>query len=40
VAVIYDDGTWQQDLDHRYGPGIVAVTSALRPYDGQLEPTG
>lgn len=29
--VTYDDGTLQAQLDERYGDGVVAVTSALRP---------
>jgi hypothetical protein len=32
LEVIYDDGALQADLDQRYGPGLVTVTSALRPY--------
>lgn len=40
VTVIYDDGTWQRELDRTYGRGVVTVTSALRPYDGQLDSAG
>jgi len=29
--VIYDDGQVEAYLDGKYGPGVVAVASALRP---------
>ncbi|HYI33343.1 MAG TPA: hypothetical protein VEX88_07780 [Glaciibacter sp.] len=31
IGVIYDDGQVQAYLDEKYGPGVVAVASALRP---------
>lgn len=34
LEVIHDDGSLQRELDGRYGAGVVAVTSALRPYRG------
>jgi hypothetical protein len=34
VEVIYDDGSLQRELDDRFGAGMVAVTSALRPTGG------
>ena len=34
LEVIYDDGSLQEELDRRYGAGLVVVTSALRPYTG------
>lgn len=34
LEVIYDDGSLKQDLDERYGEGVVRVHSALQPYDG------
>ena len=33
VQVIYDDGTLQDQLDDRYGKGVVRVSSALQPYE-------
>lgn len=33
LRVILDDGTLQQDVDERYGPGVVEVHSALQPID-------
>lgn len=32
LAVIFDDGTLQSQMDTKYGPGLVAVSSALQPY--------
>lgn len=32
--VVHDDGTLQEELDGRYGPGRVHVVSALQPYRG------
>jgi hypothetical protein len=32
LEVIYDDGTLQDQLDRRYGAGVVTVSSALSPY--------
>ncbi|WP_156384385.1 hypothetical protein [Marmoricola sp. Leaf446] len=32
--VVHDDGSLQDELDGRYGPGRVHVHSALRPYRG------
>lgn len=32
ITVVHDDGSLQLQLDERYGPGLVRVTSALRPY--------
>lgn len=32
VGVVFDDGSLQRLLDERYGPGVVRVLSALRPY--------
>jgi hypothetical protein len=34
LEVIWNDGTLQQEMDDRYGAGLVIVTSALRPYAG------
>jgi hypothetical protein len=34
LEVIQDDGSLQRELDDRFGPGLVVVTSALRPYPG------
>ncbi len=31
LTVIYDDGTVQEFVDEKYGAGVVAVQSALRP---------
>ena len=32
LELIHDDGSLQRELDDRYGPGLVVVSSALRPY--------
>lgn len=32
LGVVHDDGTLQARLDAEYGPGVVRVSSALRPY--------
>lgn len=32
VYAVADDGRLQEDMDRRYGPGTVRVTSALQPY--------
>jgi hypothetical protein len=32
LYVVYDDGSLQQELDDRYGTGVVRVDSALTPY--------
>jgi hypothetical protein len=32
LQVIHDDGSLQRALDARYGAGLVAVSSALKPY--------
>ncbi|MDQ1585354.1 MAG: hypothetical protein QOH80_719 [Actinomycetota bacterium] len=34
LRLIYDDGTLQKRFDATYGPGVVRVSSALRPYSG------
>ena len=34
LGIDYDDGTLQQELDERYGTGLVRVHSALQPYRG------
>ena len=31
LEVVWDDGSLQSELDKQYGPGIVKVTSAIRP---------
>jgi hypothetical protein len=33
LEVVYDDGSLQRELDDRFGPGTVAVSSALKPVD-------
>lgn len=33
VEVLFDDGTLQRRLDAEFGPDLVVVTSALRPYE-------
>jgi len=37
VGVIFDDGSLQQEMDERYGAGVVRVSSALRPYRVQRD---
>ena len=32
IEVTFDDGSLQAELDDRYGPGLVEVSSALQPY--------
>jgi hypothetical protein len=34
LQVIYDDGTLQDEFDHKYGQGVVRVSSALRVHTG------
>jgi hypothetical protein len=35
VTVVWDDGTWQEQADAEFGPGVVRITSALRPVDSR-----
>ena len=35
VSVVHDDGSLQQEVDERYGAGVVRVSSVLRPYRDQ-----
>ncbi|HRQ00194.1 MAG TPA: hypothetical protein PK781_07005 [Terrimesophilobacter sp.] len=34
VTVYYDDGTYQEWADNRFGPDVIVIENALRPVDG------